>query len=346
MSSVLLIGKNGSGKTAVGRALEVLQKIGQLTNRVGDLVKPADLARGLTDAPMRFEIEVELGGRIYTYTLAFELPKPHRELSVLEEKLTVDGKVAYTRDRETVHRPGTSREAKATFEMERNVVALGVIRQPSEASSVPTFTQWLAGMLILRPAPSLIHGDSTEFTVAPDPSVTDFGAWFSGLFPARSAEVKTDTYLKNIMPDFLEIENHPIGVDARSLVVHFANDKGKIRVPFADLSDGEKCFMICALVIATNEAYGPLLCFWDEPDNYLDLSEVQHFIFDLRKAFRPKGQFIATSHNPEAIRSFSDENTFLLYRNSRLDPTIVRRLEEIPVEGDLVSAIARGDLEP
>ena len=90
----------------------------------------------------------------------------------------------------------------------------------------------------------------------------------------------------------------------------------------------------------------PCICFWDEPDNYLALSEVGHFVLALRKAFQSGGQFIATSHNPEAIRRFSDENTLVLYRNSHLEPTIVRPLSEIQVNGDLVGALIRGDLEP
>jgi ABC-type multidrug transport system ATPase subunit len=107
--------------------------------------------------------------------------------------------------------------------------------------------------------------------------------------------------------------------------------------------------MICALVLAANVAYGPLLCFWDEPDNYLALSEVGHFVLALRKAFQSGGQFIATSHNPEAIRRFSDENTLVLYRKSHLEPTIVRPLDELRTSGnltgDLVGALIRDDLE-
>ena len=55
--SVLLIGNNGSGKTTVRLALEVLQKLARGTNRVGALVKPKDFFLGRTDAPMRFEID-------------------------------------------------------------------------------------------------------------------------------------------------------------------------------------------------------------------------------------------------------------------------------------------------
>src|SRR5260370_41080821 len=102
-SSALLIGKNGAGKTTVALTLEILQKIARGTNRVGDLVKPKDLARGRTDVPMRFEIEVELEAKIYQYTLAFELPKGSKELRVLEEKFEVGGDAVYTREAARVH---------------------------------------------------------------------------------------------------------------------------------------------------------------------------------------------------------------------------------------------------
>jgi predicted ATP-binding protein involved in virulence len=71
-SSALLIGKNGAGEITVGLALEILQRIARGTNRVGNLVKPKDLAQGRSDVPMRFEIEVELNAEIYAYVIAFE----------------------------------------------------------------------------------------------------------------------------------------------------------------------------------------------------------------------------------------------------------------------------------
>ena len=90
----------------------------------------------------------------------------------------------------------------------------------------------------------------------------------------------------------------------------------------------------------------PVLCFWDEPDNYLALSEVGHFVLALRKGFQSGGQFIATSHNPEAIPRFSEESTLLLSRKSHLEPTLVRPVSELQTNGDLVTALILGDLEP
>ena len=346
-SSALLIGKNGSGKTTVSLALEILQKIARGTNRVRDLVKPKDFFLGRTDVPMRFEIEVELEATTYGYAIAFEFPEGFKELRVLEEKLTVDGKPVYTRELAQVHLAKSGQAKEAKFPIDWHLVALPIVQQQSAKDPLSAFKQWLARMLILRPMPSLIGGDSEQQTLQPNPQVTDFAAWFSGLLAsAPSAYTKIDEYLKQVMPDLKDIKNPLVGRDARSLVVQFSNDQGSVTLPFEDLSDGEKCFMICALVLAANDAYGPLLCFWDEPDNYLALSEVGHFVLALRKAFQSGGQFIATSHNPEAIRRFSEENTLVLHRKSHLEPTIVRPLDELQVSGDLVDALVRGDVEP
>jgi predicted ATPase len=346
--SALLIGRNGSGKTAVGLALEVLQRIARGTNRVDDLIKPKDFHLGRTDAPMRFEIELELQAKVYEYGIAFESHKGSKELRVLEEKLLVDGQPVYTRAQAEVHLARKVWEQEEVrFDITWHLVALSIIQERSPLDPLFTFKQWLARMLILRPMPALIRGDSNQDTLEPSLQVTDFGSWFSGLLAsAPAAYGNINEHLKLVMPDLIDIKNPMVGKDSRNLVVQFANGQGSVSIPFEDLSDGEKCFMICAMVLAANHAYGPLLCFWDEPDNYLALDEVGHFVMALRKAFHLGGQFIATSHNPEAIRRFSDENTLVLYRNNHLEPTIVRPLSELQVSGDLINALIRGDVEP
>lgn len=346
-SSVLLIGKNGTGKTTVGLALEILQRIARGTNRVGDLVKPKDLSRGRVDVPMRFEIEVELEAKRYGYVIAFELPEGFRELRVFEERFTVDDKPVFTREVSQVHLRKTGQEDEAKFIIDWHLAALPIIQFQPPNWPLSVFKQWLAQALILRPNPSLITGDSKEETRQPNPQVTNFGAWFSGVLAfAPAAYAWVDEYLRQVLPDLKDIKNPEVGKDSRSLVVQFSSARGSLNLAFEDLSDGEKCFMVCALVLASNSAYGPLLCFWDEPDNYLAPSEVGHFVLALRKAFQSGGQFIATSHNSEALRRFSEENTLVLHRKSHLEPTVVRRLDELHISGDLIDALVRGDVEP
>jgi len=346
-SSILLIGKNGSGKTSVGLALGILQMIGRGVNRADTLLKPEEFCRGRTELPVRLQIEVDLEGNLYAYDVAFEFVAGAKGIGLLEEKFTVDGEPLYARSGSQVRLARGGKEANAQIRIDGHLVALPIIQEESPQDPIFIFKEWLAHMLILRPLPSLITGESEHPTLEPQDDVSNLAAWFSGLLAnAPSAYTNIDAYLRQVMPDFKDIKNPLIGKDARSISVQFSNDSGSLTLPFKDLSDGEKCFMICAVVIAANEGYGPLLCFWDEPDNFLAPSEVQHFVMALRKAFQAGGQFIATSHNPEAIRSFSDENTLFLYRKSHLEPTIVRPVGELKVNGDLVDALTRGDVEP
>jgi len=293
---------------------------------------------------MRFEIEVELDAKMYAYVIALE--SRLERLRVFEEKLVVDGKLVYTRKAPPVEFMETGDEP-ANLLIDWHLVALPVLQEQSRHDPLSIFKRWLRRILILRPVPSLIHGGSKQETMEPNVQVTDFGSWFTGLLAhTPSAYAKIDAYLKQVVPDLKDIKNPLVGTDFRTLIVQFSANQGTLNIPFEDLSDGEKCFMICALVLAANDTYGPLLCFWDEPDNYLSIDEVGHFVMALRRAFQSGGQFIATSHNPEAIRSFSDENTLYLCRKSHLEPTIVRPLSELQVNGDLVDALTRGDVEP
>ena len=277
-SSTLLIGKNGSGKSTVSYALEVLQKIARGTNLVAELVTPKDFSRGRDDVPMRFEIEVELKGIIYGYEIAFEFPKGFKELRVFEEKLSVGGKSVYIRESDRVHLLRKGKDKEANFFINWHLVALPIV-QESKDDPLSAFKQWLARALILSPVPSLIGGESQEETLKPDREVTRLAAWFSGILAhSPSAYSTIDQYLKPLMADLKDIKNPLVGTESRSLTVQFSDLESSMSLPFKALSDGEKCFMICALVLAANESYGPLLCFWDEPDTHLALSEVSHFI--------------------------------------------------------------------
>lgn len=345
MPSALLIGKNGSGKSTICFALEIFQHIGRGVNKVDTLVQPKDFARGRSDVPIRFEIEVLLVDRLYKYVLVLELPEKFKELRVSEEQLTVAGKTVYSRKQAQITLHSDSKNKEAQFLVDWHLIALPIIQEQSETDPLHVFKTWLSQTIILAPIPSLMTGDSKGETLEPERKGTNFAEWFAGLlsrYPA--AYTPLEKYLHQVMPDMLDFRNEPIAKDAKNMVVRFKERDAELSVYFKDLSDGEKCFFLCAVVLVANKFYGPLFCFWDEPDNYLSLSEVGHFVASLRRSFSNSGQILVTSHNPEAIRRFSNENTFLLDRKSHLEPTVVRLLSDIPIPGDLIDALIRGDI--
>ena len=346
MSSALLIGKNGTGKSTIATALEVLQSIGRGINRVGQLVKSKDFTRGRYDVPIRLEIEVLLEEKLYKYVLALELPEKFKELRVFEEQLLVAGNPIYSRKEAQVTIYSSSQNRESQFLVDWHLVALPVIQEQSETDPLHTFKNWLAHIIILAPIPALMTGDSHGETLQPNRDGANIGEWFSGLlgrYPAAYRDV--DKYLREVMPDFQDFLNELIGKEFKSLIVRFAENNATLNVNFQDLSDGEKCFFLCAVVLAANKFYGSVFCFWDEPDNYLSISEVGHFITSLRRSFKDSGQILVTSHNPEAIRKFSNENTFVLDRKSHLEPTLIRLLSDIRVTGDLINSLICGDIE-
>jgi predicted ATPase len=347
MPTALLIGGNGSGKSSVRQVLEILQRVGRGTNRVGELVRPEDFARGRADVPIRIEIETRIAERVYKYVLALELPRNFKELRVYEEQLIAGDAPVYSRSQAQVTVPGGPGSPEAKFLVDWHLVALSVIQNRSDPDDLSIFKTWLARTVILAPIPILMSGDSADTTLEPDIDGTNFGAWLSGLlarYPAAYSQI--ENYLREVMPDFGDIQQVPLGPNVNRMTVSFKTDQASMKIAFKALSDGEKCFLLTAVVLAANKAYGPLFCFWDEPDNYLSLSEVGQFVMYLRRAFGAGGQLLATSHNPEAIRKFSDENTFLLHRNCHLDPTQARRLDDLSIPGDLVDALIRGDVHP
>ena len=331
----------------VGKALQLLQRMARGTNRVGDLLSVEDFSQGRIDAPIRFEIEVSIRGVHYAYKLALELPAGFKEMRVAEETLVQNGIAIYERNRAQVALNKSSNNNEAKFLVDWHLIALPLIQEQSDKDPLSIFKGWLARMLILAPIPSLISGDSKGDSLFPNLEVTNFGEWFSGLLahsPAAYSHV--DTYIRQVMPDFKDIKNPIIAKESRSISVQFQKDQATTSLPFQKLSDGEKCFFICALLMASNDAYGPVFCFWDEPDNYLSISEVGHFVMQLRRSFDVGGQLLVTSHNSEAIPQFSNENTLLLHRLNHLEPTQVRAVADIHFQGDLVNALIRDDLEP
>ena len=371
LSSSLLIGKNGTGKSTIAFALEVLQSIGRGINRVSQLIQAKDFNSGRYGIPIRFEIEVLLKEQLYKYVLALESSTENfKEIRIFEEHLLVAGNPIYSREAAQVKLYGSNVYSQtppdtriattfshqfpltsqlqlmaSQFQVDWHLVALTLIQVQSETDPLYIFKNWLSRMIILAPIPSLMTGESSGETLEPKRDGSNFGEWFSGLlrrYPAAYTQI--DRYLREVMPDIQDIQNEPIGKDAKSMVVQFEANNQILSLDFKDLSDGEKCFFLCAVVLAANKYYSPF-CFWDEPDNYLSLTEVGHFITTLRRSFKNSGQILMTSHNEEAIRKFSNENTFILDRKSHLEPTLVRLTSDLRIDGDLPNSLIRGDIE-
>lgn len=346
LPSSLLIGKNGTGKSTVGHVLQIFQSIARGFNRTSDLAEISDFTRNRSDSPMRFELEARLKETDYKYVLVLELPTHFKELRIQEERFEVSGTPIFTRQEAQVSLHRSHGRNAAEFWIDWHTVALPIIQEQSSEDPLYVFRKWLAQMIILAPIPKLIYGESSGKTLQPHRDGTNFANWLNGLleaYPGAYSEIFA--HLQKVLPDLTDFYHESTGKESKSLLVRFNNDTNQLRVPFDLLSDGEKCFFINAVAIATMKYFGPLFCFWDEPDAFLALSEIRHFVMDLRRLVKSKCQILMTSHSPETIRSFSENNTNLMSRNNHLEPPRIRLLQDVSFTGDKVNAIISGDLE-
>jgi predicted ATPase len=340
--SALLIGKNGAGKSTVLECVRVFQQICRGSTRVGKLISATDFSQNQTNRPMRFEIEVTLQRKRFKYAISFDWPANFREARILDESLLVDGQPIFDRQEGEIHLAGG-----AKFGLDWHIFALPVIEERPPARAIQDLKGFFASMILIAPVPANMTGFSEEPSNELERDAANYASCLRALLGQKPRAYNDfDSYIRTVIPDFSAIENVERGESGTQLIVKFElqDPPRNLSVEFKSLSDGEKCFFLSAFVIASNAAGSPVVCMWDEPDNHLSLSEVGQFVMGLRKMPNKGGQFIATTHHPETIRKFSDDNTFVLTRKSHLDPTLPKLLTDFNYSGDLVHALIRDEI--
>lgn len=345
--SAVLIGRNGAGKSTVLQALEVFQKICRGPNRVREVIRARDFTRFDKSRPMRFEIDALLDDRRFTYSVSLEWPVDFHEARIAEERLLRNGDIVFDRQQAQVQLAG-----RAPFGLDWHTFALPVINERPPERSIQDVKAFLANLILIAPVPQLIAGFSEEPATGLDRHALNYASCLRDMLQKKPKSYsKFEEFVQDVLPDFSSIENVDRGQEGGSqLIVTFEqkNPSQTLPLAFDVLSDGEKCFLISAYIAAANAVRSssdpPIVCVWDEPDNHLSLAEVAHFITALRKMSNLGGQFIATTHHPETIRSFSDDNTFVLSRRSHLEPTVVKLLNLIGYSGDLIHALTRDEI--
>lgn len=343
ISSALLIGRNGAGKSTVFATFEILQRIGRGETKVSDLLAKDDFAFHDATKPMLFEIGATLEGHLYSYRIEIDLPPSFHSLKVQKESLSIDGKSIFEREGGK-----TQLHGKAEFTLDWHHVGLPLISTRNSADPIEVFRTWLGTIIYLDPVPPLVASSSKAESPHLQKHLTNLVDWIRynlALQPAFYS--KMERYLRQWMPDFETFRLEATGKDERELIFSFKDQKS-IELNLSRLADGEKIYVLTALLLAIITSGRPVLCLWDEVDQFIALPELSHFITACRKEFgasNAQAQLILTTHNPRVMYEFSGHNSFVLTRASHLQTTRLERLQDTNfLSADPVQAYENGEL--
>ena len=338
LSTSLFLGKNGAGKSALVQFLNVFRHIGDGRSQLGDLVDRRDFNINDPFSPMILKIEVVIDKFTISYELSLDFPENFDNARVITENLIINdmyiikrinGSIEYQEfpiATPTKKSNQKSTISRSSFFSDWHIIALNIINtRQTQQSPFVKFKDWLSKIVILSPVPTQMTGESHKPELKPNFYTTNIGNWATGLLRAYpSSYVTILRNLKRVFEDIEEVRNPPTSATTNKLSFIFVGNDDKVEINFDQLSNGEKIFIVGALLSASVELGLISLCVWDEPDNYISLVEIATFFVKLKRVFYKKTQLITMSHSPEIINSVGTENIFILYRNNHIDFTKVR----------------------
>ncbi len=346
LHSVVLLGKNGSGKTTVFNVIEIFQQIAQGVSQIKKLVNKKDFTFGDALSTMKLQLDVVLETRQFFYSIEIDMPQGFREPKIKNEQLKCDGRVIFEREGGR-----TLLNGSAEFSLDWHHFGLPLISVRDEKEPVAQFRKWVSNIIILSPIPSYFSATSKGEYIYLDREGRHLLDWIRELL-AESPTLysKMHDFLKQRLDDFSLFRFSTTGADEKELVVEFKGTKREsLELNFSQLSDGEKIFILAAGLVARMNSGKPTLCLWDEPDNYISLIELSHFILACRKAAETSdqsAQILMSTHNATVINEFSTHNTFILSRGSHLEPSRNRKLLGVKyLSPTIIEAFENGEFD-
>lgn len=328
---MLTLGLNGVGKTTLLKVFSLFQQIASGISAVPELFVASDFSFAETkDKIMRFELDLEREGRLYQYCLALELPERFTRLRVFEESLTCDGERLYGRAVAQVSLGGSG----CGFLLDWHQFALPMIQDKAGNDRIANFKKVLMGMVLVSPMPNVMGDTLSGVGSYLKMDASNLADWMSecqlsapGSYTMIVERLKDGIFSDLVGYEFAK-ENED---DPRRLTLIFKKEGlGIVRSRFGTLSDGEKC-EILSTVIGVKASLGMCdFCYWDEPDNFLAISEVRMLISSLRTDFeRAKGQYFFSSHSLQALDAVPFEKVKVFMRDSHLESTYLRDVKEL-----------------
>jgi len=319
----ILMGRNGSGKSAVFEVLHALQRILCQDDKPGDTFHAGTQTRWDDRREQRVELVVRdvsepAGKDFFVYRLAVEHDPTRGEPRVTSEHLLfcdqtlfefVEGEMRLFRD---------DGSAGPTFPGDWRRSGLARVVAGNDNTRLTWFKQWLGRLMVVRPNPATMSGRAPAEDALLAPDLRNFASWYRHLaqenprvvYEAVSEAAKTLPGLTDLS---LRIDEQRTGWLRAKLSAPGARD---YVLDFEQLSDGQRVLLALGVILDHQaDARRPLAL--DEPDNYVALAEVQPLLMRaLDTALDGSGaQLLVISHHPEFLNQLAPTHGLVFFRD-------------------------------
>lgn len=302
----VLIGENGTGKSAILDAFQVISTMVQGARSVSEVLEPSMKTKWLSDGTASFGMDVVLNGSTYRYDMLLRYAADGQPGHIVEEHLQVDDVVVCSLVMGKLRTSVMSQEFPWN-QTDRSPLA--VVAQFDSSFSIDNFIRFCKNFVSLRPNPFQMRDAAEAEVELPSRDLSDLTAWMRSLNDDPELTVAIRENLWRFMPGFLSYKFIGFQGGIKFLNFNMAHeDASSGTYLLSNLSDGQRVLigLTCALEAAGARGYTLLL---DEVDNFLSPSVAKDWFESLmgKTYYQEAFQAIVVTHNPSiASQVFAD----------------------------------------
>jgi predicted ATPase len=326
----VLVGANGSGKSAFVEVLLLLQDVLVYGKPYEETGYPGTLTKWTDDRAQSIEVEATIDGQIYVYELAYFDEGGGRGI---REQLTCGGDLLYGSDGGKVRLYGDrplarmlpQPRAEIPFGSQRSFIAF--LEPRDDNRQIIAFREWFRRIWALKPDPLRLVSASQKEASRLEPSLSNFVSWYRGRAeeePESVLALRNDLQLA--LPGFQVLRFQPVTPEVKQLRVKFGFGGTEYELGWGSLSDGQRLLIALygALRFALHRASVVAL---DEIENYVSPAEIQPWFRALLDVSAESGaQLLVASHHPEAIDYLAADSVWRLNRDSQTGKSTIEPL--------------------
>jgi hypothetical protein len=292
------------------------------------------------------ELDAESNGGTYRYALEIEHPEDaHGKPFIRSETVTFEGSVLYRFSAGEVQLFHDDETAGPVFPFRPDqsfLVNVDPLGSSKLIARLAGFKKLMFGFWVVQPNPFSMEFSATQDQAFLKRDGSNFPSYFSYLNSERP-EVRTELErrLGEAIPGFRNLVFRRQG-EAKQLLAAFNDEKmSSVVFGFGEFSEGQRVLAILHATVCGLAYEGAVLCF-DEPDNFVSLTEIQPWLQFLRDAVDEQGaQALVISHHPEVMDYMAVDDVWRFERPA--GPVIARPYEaEGPADLKLSELIVRG----